>query len=139
MNYCPSATTSMPDYSPWSMKPPRRGVSRSLVSKSGHRPSQDLVDSMARQMKAEQDKRASILTAEGARQAAILEAEGLKQAAILEAEGRKNPPFATPKPASDWLSRPRPAPPVDAIGSHWLLGIGKATCRQSTTSWRRNT
>ena len=48
---------------------------------------------MARQMKAEREKRASILEAEGARQAEILRAEGEKQAAVLEAEGRKEAAF----------------------------------------------
>ena len=50
-------------------------------------PPESVRESMEKQMKAEREKRASILLAEGTKQAAILTAEGNKQADILRAEG----------------------------------------------------
>jgi regulator of protease activity HflC (stomatin/prohibitin superfamily) len=56
-------------------------------------PPADITQAMARQMKAERERRAQILEAEGDKQAAILRAEGAKQSAILQAEGRREAAF----------------------------------------------
>jgi regulator of protease activity HflC (stomatin/prohibitin superfamily) len=56
-------------------------------------PPPDISNAMARQMKAERERRAVITEADGEKQAAIARAEGAKQAAILEAEGRREAAF----------------------------------------------
>jgi len=52
-------------------------------------PPPTIQEAMEKQMRAERDKRATILIAEGERESAILQAEGNRQSAILSAEGEK--------------------------------------------------
>jgi len=72
--------------SPW-------GVKVTRIEIKDLSPPTDITAAMARQMKAERDRRAEVTTADGEKQAAILRAEGSKQSAILQAEGEREAAF----------------------------------------------
>ncbi|MEV0902559.1 SPFH domain-containing protein [Actinoplanes sp. NPDC049802] len=65
----------------------RWGIKVTRVEIKAIEPPPSIRDSMEKQMRAERERRATILNAEGRKQAAILTAEGEKQAAVLRADG----------------------------------------------------
>ena len=65
------------------------GVKVNRVELQDINPPKDIRDAMEKQMRAERDKRATILEAEGDKQSRILEAEGVRESQIQRAEGQK--------------------------------------------------
>ncbi len=65
------------------------GVRVNRVELKSIDPPATIQEAMEKQMRAERDRRATILIAEGEKQAAVLTAEGARQAEILRAEGAK--------------------------------------------------
>src|SRR5688572_24994025 len=67
----------------------RWGIRVNRVELKSVEPPRTVQEAMEKQMRAERDRRATILTAEGVKQSAILTAEGDKQSAVLKAEGAR--------------------------------------------------
>jgi regulator of protease activity HflC (stomatin/prohibitin superfamily) len=67
----------------------RWGIRVNRVELKSIDPPGTIQEAMEKQMRAERDRRATILNAEGVKQSQILEAEGEKQSAILRAEGQR--------------------------------------------------
>lgn len=65
------------------------GVKINRVELKNIEPPEEIQDAMAKQMKAERERRATVTEAQGAKTAAILRAEGERNATIAEAEGTK--------------------------------------------------
>ncbi|NVL93661.1 MAG: SPFH/Band 7/PHB domain protein, partial [Desulfobacterales bacterium] len=65
------------------------GVKVNRVELKNIEPPREIQDAMAKQMKAERERRATVTEAEGSKAAAILTAEGERNAAIAKAEGKK--------------------------------------------------
>src|SRR6202008_5299 len=81
------------------------GIRVTRVEMKAIDPPKSVKDAMEKQMRAEREKRATILTAEGQRQSQILMAEGDKQSKVLRAEGERLPPILRPEGGAQAISQ----------------------------------
>ena len=96
-------------------------------------PPASVKDSMEKQMRADREKRATILTAEGLRQSQILSAQGEKESAVLRAEGQRQSRMLE----AEGRRRPsRPSSRPSTRGSRTPSCSPTSTCRPCR-SWRR--
>ena len=109
------------------------GIKINRVELKNIMPPAEIQDAMERQMKAERERRESILRAEGEKKSAILLAEGEKQAAIKEAEGEAEAIIAVQTAVAEGIRRindSKPSEPyiaIKALESFEKAADGKAT------------
>ena len=111
----------------------RWGIRVNRVELKSVEPPRTVQEAMEKQMRAERDRRATILTAEGVKQSQILTAEGEKQSAVLRAEGARTAailrPRARPRRSRPSSARSTTAPPTRRCSP-------TSTCRCSRSSPR---
>ena len=109
------------------------GIKINRVELKNIMPPAEIQDAMERQMKAERERRESILRAEGEKKSAILRAEAKKQAAIKEAEGEAEAIIAVQTAVAEGIRRindSKPSEPyiaIKALESFEKAADGKAT------------
>ena len=109
------------------------GIKINRVELKNIMPPAEIQDAMERQMKAERERRESILRAEGEKESAILRAEAKKQAAIKEAEGEAEAIIAVQTAVAEGIRRindSKPSEPyiaIKALESFEKAADGKAT------------
>ena len=109
------------------------GIKINRVELKNIMPPAEIQDAMERQMKAERERRESILRAEGEKKSAILLAEAKKQAAIKEAEGEAEAIIAVQTAVAEGIRRindSKPSEPyiaIKALESFEKAADGKAT------------
>ena len=109
------------------------GIKINRVELKNIMPPAEIQDAMERQMKAERERRESILRAEGEKESAILRAEAKKQAAIKEAEGEAEAIIAVQTAVAEGIriiNDSKPSEPyiaIKALESFEKAADGKAT------------
>src|SRR6059058_5488004 len=112
------------------------GVKVARIEIKDLQPPPDITNAMARQMKAERERRAVITEADGEKQSAILQAEGRKEAAFRDAEARERSAAAEAK-ATDLVSTAIGKGDVNAINYFVALKYVEAFAKLAESSQQK--